>query len=711
MRRPVLRFLDRVRRPRADSGTEVALRQSLAAADEARRALAECEARLRLALAADDVSVYEIDVLGDRVWLDHRAAALSRGLLPSETWLPRSDPRWREWLARIHPEDRERRRTELQATIDGRAESFALTYRFLDRDGAWRWLVHRGAVVARVPGSRRPSRIVAVARDVTEQNDQAATLERQVAERTAALLERERRYRGIFESAFQITSLLTRDGVVLELNRAALEFHGLSEREAIGRRAWEFGPWSHCPRAVAAFKARLAQAGAGQFVRYETTQPDASGRMLTFDFSLKPIVDEAGQVTLLVAEARDITERAGLQAQLVQAQKMEVVGQLTGGVAHDFNNLLQALVGNLDLIRRLAESTGDARLLHLTANAQRAAARGTRLTRQLLAFSRQQKLRTERVDVGRLTGGMNELLRRAAGETVRLETAATPDLWPCLIDPTRFETTLLNLVLNARDAMPEGGTLRVTSAVEEVDVGERVDLLARGTYVTVSIADTGVGMDEATRARCFEPLFTTKNPLKGTGLGLASARRLVQESGGVITCTSRLGSGTTFKIWLPAFVASDDPTTQRVDDQGSSFGVASLVSPTARTPMSGTILLCEDDAGLRRLALQVLRRNGFEVIETATAEEALEQRAAHEATIDLLVSDVILPLMAGSELAARWQSEQPDFPVLLMSGTASLDVISHLTPGSASFLAKPFRPSELVDAVVSLLSRRAVSRG
>ena len=685
MRRPVLRFLDRVRRPRADSGTEVALRQSLAAADEARRALAECEARLRLALAADDVSVYEIDVLGDRVWLDHRAAALSRGLLPSETWLPRSDPRWREWLARIHPEDRERRRTELQATIDGRAESFALTYRFLDRDGAWRWLVHRGAVVARVPGSRRPSRIVAVARDVTEQNDQAATLERQVAERTAALQERERRYRGIFESAFQITSLLTRDGVVLELNRAALEFHGLSEREAIGRRAWEFGPWSHCPRAVAAFKARLAQAGAGQFVRYETTQPDASGRMLTFDFSLKPIVDEAGQVTLLVAEARDITERAGLQAQLVQAQKMEVVGQLTGGVAHDFNNLLQALVGNLDLIRRLAESTGDARLLHLTANAQRAAARGTRLTRQLLAFSRQQKLRTERVDVGRLTGGMNELLRRAAGETVRLETAATPDLWPCLIDPTRFETTLLNLVLNARDAMPEGGTVRIVAgnAVLAAQEAQKLEVPA-GDYVRVDVADSGSGIMPEHLPHLFEPFFTTKDAGKGTGLGLAMVHGFVRQSVGAVTVASEPGRGTTFSLFLPRAAEQAADSAPEPPRRG------------AATTMRGEpldVLVVEDDAEVREAMEFALTDAGHRVRTAGEADGALAILLS-DAPIHLLVCDVTLPgSVDGLEIAATARRRRPHLRILLASGYGADEL--HGAEGF-EMLAKPFSQADLL---------------
>ncbi len=264
--------------------------------------------------------------------------------------------------------------------------------------------------------------------------DHAATLERELAERTAALQDRERRCRGIFDSAFHFLALLTCEGVVLELNRAALAFYGVAESEAVGRRLWEVAPWADSPPAVAGFRLRLAQAAAGESVRFETARPDRSGRTVPFDLSLRPIFDAGGGVAMLVVEARDISERAELQAKLVQAQKMEAVGQLTGGVAHDFNNLLQALVGNLDLIRRLGESSGDARLLHLVTNAQRAAARGTRLTRQMLAFSRQHKLRIESVSIDRLTAEMADLLRRAAGETIRLEMPLAPDLWACELE-------------------------------------------------------------------------------------------------------------------------------------------------------------------------------------------------------------------------------------------------------------------------------------
>jgi CheY-like chemotaxis protein len=267
------------------------------------------------------------------------------------------------------------------------------------------------------------------------------------------------------------------------------------------------------------------------------------------------------------------------------------------------------------------------------------------------------------------------------------------------VDADLFEQMILNLALNARDAMPDGGTLAFATTVIVVAEGDaHPPGLIAGTYVILGISDTGSGMDEVTKARCFEPLFTTKGPFKGTGLGLASARRLVEESAGVITCASQLGEGTTFTIWLP---------TQETGVPGVRGDPAAAPTMTrARARISATILLCEDDSGLRRLALQVLQRNGFVVLEAVSAEDALEIRARYREPIDLLLSDVVLPEMTGPQLASRLQGEEPELLVVLMSGTASPDVIEGLVPGSATFVPKPFKPSALVDEVMSLLSRR-----
>ncbi len=685
--------LIRKRGEAANAGANAdALRAAFSQAEQTRRSLSECEARLRLALAADDVSVYELDLAAERVWFDHRAAVMSGGMLPSNAWLGRADPRWRAWLDRLHPEDRDQRRAQLRAVIDGLAETFSYTYRFRAADGAWCWLAHRGAVVARVPGSRVPLRIVGVARDVTEQRDRAAFLEQEIAERTAALRESERRFRGIFDSAFQLTGLLTRDGVVLEMNPAARDFHGLSERDVIGRHVWEVGPWASSPRAAAEFKARVAQAAAGRFLRYETHQPDASGRMLTFDFSLKPIFDERNVVTELVAEGRDITERARLQAQLVQAQKMEAVGQLTGGVAHDFNNLLQALIGNLDLIRRIGASAGDARLQQLTANAQRAAARGTQLTRRLLAFSRQQQLRTERVHVSRLTAEMGELLRRAVGETVSVETSASDDLWPCLLDPMQFETTLLNLVINARDAMAEGGTVSIHAgnAVLTADAAQALDV-SPGAYVRVDVADTGSGIPAEHLPRLFEPFFSTKEAGKGTGLGLAMVHGFARQCGGAVKVVSEPGRGTTVSLFLPRAAEEEAvslPEPPRAEPPP--------VPAPARRGRLG-ILLVEDDAEVREAVQFALTDAGHRVHVASDADEALATLDS-AGPLDMLLCDVVLPGgMDGLELADAARRRRPHLRVLLASGYGA-EGLAQRNHGY-EVLTKPFSQAELMRRV------------
>jgi signal transduction histidine kinase/ActR/RegA family two-component response regulator len=433
------------------------------------------------------------------------------------------------------------------------------------------------------------------------------------------------------------------------------------------------------------------------------TQLGGRERVLAVSAAVVPSSEGRPHVLTLID---DVSDQRELREEVRHAHRMELRGQVASSVAHDFNNLMTLILGYSELLSR--HVAGDNKSEELVRDIQATSSRASTLTAQLQSLGRTSVPTRVRLDVGAALSANAEVLERIMGSRNTIVWSLAESTPPVTIDADLFEQMILNLSINARDAMPSGGTLRISTTVEEVTGAVLAEeSLAPGTYVVVSIADTGIGMDEVTLARCFEPLFTTKGPFKGTGLGLASARRLVEESAGVINCSSRLGAGTTFTIWLPAFAVDDDPAVHELDDTGMDRDASAR---TSRAPLSGTILLCEDDAGLRRLALQVLRRNGFDVLETASAEEALEQRSAYGDTIDLLVSDVVLPLMAGSELAAQLQEEQPSLRVLLMSGTATDDVISHLREGSATFLAKPFRPSQLVDAVVSLLSRRAVAR-
>jgi CheY-like chemotaxis protein len=376
---------------------------------------------------------------------------------------------------------------------------------------------------------------------------------------------------------------------------------------------------------------------------------------------------------------------------------MELRGQVASSVAHDFNNLITLIMGYSELLSR--NVAGDEKSTELVHDIQATSSRASSLTAQLQSIGRTSEPSPIRLDLASALSANAEVLERIMGSKNTVAWALADGIPAVVIDADLFEQMILNLSINARDAMPDGGTLRFTTVTRRLAADDpRPPQLSAGDYVILTISDTGTGMDETTRERCFEPLFTTKGPFKGTGLGLASARRLVESSGGAITCDSQLGEGTTFTIWLPApdspGLAIDEPVN-RTDS-----------ARTPRTHIAATILLVEDDPGLRRLAFQVLQRNGFVVLEAVSAEDALELHQRLNAPLDALVSDVVLPAMSGSELAAVLQREQPTLAVLMMSGTASPNIIAGLTPGTATFLAKPFKPSELIDGVIDLLSRR-----
>jgi CheY-like chemotaxis protein len=288
---------------------------------------------------------------------------------------------------------------------------------------------------------------------------------------------------------------------------------------------------------------------------------------------------------------------------------------------------------------------------------------------------------------------IGEVLERIVGTDIAVVWSFAKDVGNVRVDADQFEQMVLNLALNARDAMPDGGELSISVASHAID-GEEAHILnvTSGDYVHISVTDTGMGMDEATRERCFEPLFTTKGPFEGTGLGLAAARRLIEDSAGSIECRSEIGRGTTFDIYLP--VVDEQSTTE------TTLGHA----PPAHRP--ATILLAEDDDGLRRLIVQTLERNGYLVLEANSGELALELARDFEGTIDILLSDVVMALISGNDLALALQAANPQLGVVLMSGTADEAILDGLLPNTSAFLAKPFRPSTLVDQVQSLLDQR-----
>jgi signal transduction histidine kinase/CheY-like chemotaxis protein len=389
-----------------------------------------------------------------------------------------------------------------------------------------------------------------------------------------------------------------------------------------------------------------------------------------------------------VAEA--VGERVKAEAALRQAQKMEAVGQLTGGIAHDFNNLLTVISGNLDLVERGAV---DERTRRLTAAAQRASERAAGLTAQLLAFSRRQMLRPEVLNASDLVREFEGLLRRAVGETIDVDLLADMPLWPCHVDAAQLESALLNLTLNARDAMSDGGTLRIE--IRNIQVDETAAAaadLAPGPYVAVAVADTGCGMTAETLERVFEPFFTTKEAGKGTGLGLSMVYGFAKQSGGHVSISTELRRGTTVTLYLPK--AEEMPKAD-----------ASTFAEIEAEPVSGTMLVVEDEAEVLEVALATLADLGYTVLAARSGVEALEVLRT-ERRIDVLFSDVVMPHgMSGVALAREATRLRPEIKVLLTSGHAG-DMLARLDAVDRfPVLGKPYRRSDLAERLQEVLGQ------
>lgn len=411
-------------------------------------------------------------------------------------------------------------------------------------------------------------------------------------------------------------------------------------------------------------------------------------RTLTVSAARLPSTDdeEPGILTLV----DDVTNHRELKAELRHAHTMEVRGQVASRIAHDFNNLLTLISGYAEILSR--EVLFDDRSTQMVRDIQATASRASLLTGQLQTIGRAKVDEPVVFDPAAVMESNAEVLERILGSKIELQWELDESAGNVRVDPDQFEQMILNLSMNARDAMPNGGRLSFSVGpfkLNDTEASERA--LRPGEYVKISVTDSGHGMDEATREQCFEPLFTTKGPFKGTGMGLASARRLVEESGGGIRCSSQVGEGTTFDIWLPSFAGPVGETTVQLE------------TPRARGDAS--VLIVEDDDGLRRLMSQVLRRNGYEVTDAESGERAIELAGQMTTPMDLLLSDVVMGEMTGRDLAFRLQSQWPDLRVLLVSGTADSTIADGLREGSSDFLPKPFKPSQLIDKVHQLLSR------
>ena len=485
------------------------------------------------------------------------------------------------------------------------------------------------------------------------------------------LKESETKYRLIFEASpeamwvYDVATLR-----FLAVNDAAVRRYGYTRDEFLDRRT-----------------ADIEETGTGAVLRHRTKD----GRTIEVESSTDAI-EFAGRAARLVL-VRDVTEQRQLEGQLRQAQKMEAVGRLAGGLAHDFNNLLTAITGYGDLVLGAlpADDARRADVEEIRIAADRAAA----LTQQLLAFSRKQVLQPRVLDLNVIVRNAEKLLRRLIGEHIAMEAVLDPALGAVKADPTQLEQVIVNLAVNARDAMPQGGRLLLQTRNAQLDTGYTSEhsMVQPGEYVQLAVSDTGLGMDEQTKARLFEPFFTTKELGKGTGLGLSTVYGIVKQSGGYIWVYSELGCGTTFKVYLPLVEAA-----ATVD--------VPAPAPEAAPRGSETVLLVEDEPALRAVARRVLQRQGYAVLEAADGDAALALVATHQGPLDLLVTDVVMPGLSGRDLADRLTAARPDLRVLFVSGYSGEALAHHgiLDPDLA-YLEKPFNPDALAIKVREVLDR------
>ena len=432
--------------------------------------------------------------------------------------------------------------------------------------------------------------------------------------------------------------------------------------------------------------------------RYETARLRKDGSLVPVSISLAPIRDASGHVIGASKTGRDLSaqhdaERALKQTedQLRQAQKLEAVGRLAGGIAHDFNNLLSVILSYSDLI--LAELKPPDPLLADVGEVRKAALRAAELTRQLLVFSRQQVLTPKVLDLNEVVTSVDRMVARILGEDIELVSSRAPGLGRVLADRNNVEQVIMNLVVNARDAMPTGGKLTIETGNVELDTEyarEHPGAMA-GPHVMLAVSDTGVGMDSATQARVFEPFFTTKEVGRGTGLGLSTVFGIAQQSGGSVWVYSESGKGTTFKVYFPI-------VDSELDVAGPEFAPAALRG-------SETILLVEDQDQVRFVANAILKRSGYRVLAAMNAAEALLLCDMHSESIALLLTDVVMPQMSGVELAKRLSHARPELKVLYMSGYTDDSVVRHgILESEMAFLQKPFTPETLTRKVREVLN-------
>ena len=653
-----------------DEGQPVGVRGVTTDISERKRteeALAKSEERYRALVESLPAMIYYVDADPpySPMYLNSNIEALGYS---TDEWYSKPDL----WVSMLHPDDRGRVLRETEAAKTAGVET-EYEYRVVAKDGSIRWLHDRGRFFTDPSGARTWQGVIL---DITEGK-----------RAEEALRESEERYRDLVENAHDIVFSHDLNGKYTSVSRAGEQITGYTHEECLRLNIAD----TIAPEYVNKAQEMIAKKVAGEKVTaYEIEILAKDGRRVAVEINSK-LMYRDGVPVGVQGIARDMTARKQLEDQLRQSQKMEAIGQLAGGIAHDFNNLLTAINGYSSLA--LQRMNGNDPTRGYLEEIKKAGDRAANLTRQLLAFGRKQILQPLALNLNDIITDMNKLLRRLIGEDIVLTAKLDPVLKKIKPDPGQIEQILVNLVVNARDAMPQGGNLTIETATVELHeeyTSKHVGVLP-GNYAMLAISDTGVGMSEETQARIFDPFFTTKEKGKGTGLGLSTVYGIVKQSGGNIWVYSEPGHGTTFKIYLPQLESPATQTEIETKEEAAPRG-------------SETILLVEDEAVVRGLARQILEQAGYKVLEASGGEEAVHLTTEHSGAIDLVLTDVVMPKASGKEIAELIKSIRPDARVLFMSGYTDEAIVHHgVLDSGVEFIQKPFTPASLARKVREVL--------
>ena len=638
----------------------------------AERALRESEARFRRIADSAPVMMWVTRRDGQRDFVNDaylEFAGIGREQMNSHDW--------RGW---IHPDDFERVKAE-SAAGEASLKPFTLSARYRRADGQWRWL--ESVSRPRFGPDGELLGFIGAAFDITSAKEAETELRRLVEERTEALSASEARFRAIFDAMMEVIVLLRPDGTVVEVNSSRTDWRAGNPHDALGRPLWETATVQAYPAIIPLIRKAIDAAARGQVFSQELVLEREGSPSYYLATTIHPIRSDDGTIRHLLFEAHDISELKGAQAQLRQSQKMEALGQLTGGIAHDFNNLLTVVVGGLDLI---AKRETEPKLQRYAKNALEAAERGARLTAQLLAFSRVQRMEVRPTYVAPLIENMRPLLRNVLGPGITKTFELDENLMPILADPTQLELAVLNLAINARDAMPDGGELTFRSEKTTISGDPELE---DGDYIKLSIGDSGVGMTPDVIERAFEPFFTTKEVGKGTGLGLSMVYGVARQSGGTARIFSTPGQGTCVELY---FRRAPETASVQASERGPSA--------EKRQPLGASVLVIDDDPDVREFVAATLSDLGYSVSEAADGASGIA--AFRQQRPDVVILDFLMPGVSGADVARAVRAQEPDQPILFVSGYSETDAIQQAAPG-APLLPKPFRAEALDDAVRAVL--------